>query len=81
MLHMGNDNMDQYFAPIWITCIDESMLFLSNNYTCPGFMFVPQKPWPFWKNYHIICCMLSVILLGIEIVEGKDRPKGLGKPA
>ena len=65
MLCMWNDNTDQYFATVWITCLDDSMTFWSNNFTCPGFMFVPQKPWQFGNKYHTICCGLSGILFGI----------------
>ena len=74
MLLMCNENMDQYFTPGWITCLDESMSFWSNNYTCPGFMLVPQKPWPFGNKYHNICCRLLGVLFGIELVEEKDWP-------
>ena len=31
--------------------------------------------WPFGNEYHSICCGTSGIMFGIEMVEGKDRPK------
>ena len=62
-LGMWNKNMDQYFTPIWITYLYKSFSFWSNSYNFPGFMFVPWKPWTFGKEYHIICCRLSVIYL------------------
>ena len=64
--------MNETFQPGWITCLDESMLACTNKFTCPGFMFVPQKPLPFQNEYHTICCGLSGILFGLDLVEGKD---------
>ena len=64
--------MNEKFQPGWIACLDESMSTWTNKFTCPGFMFVPQKPWPFGNEYHTICCGLSGILFGLELVEGKD---------
>jgi hypothetical protein len=37
----------------WISCLDESTSTWANKYTCPGYMFVPRKPWPFGTEYHI----------------------------
>jgi Transposase IS4 len=70
-----NENMYQCFTPGWITCLDESMSTWTNKYTCPGFMFVPRKPWPFGNEWHTICCGLTGILFAVELVEGKDHPK------
>ena len=50
----------------------------TNKFTCPGFMFVPRKPWPFGKEYHTVCCCSSGIMWGIDLVEGKDHPQQLG---
>jgi hypothetical protein len=47
------------------------MLGWTNEYTCPGFIFVPQKPHPFGNEWHSICG----IIFGIELVEVKDQPK------
>ena len=69
-----NKNTNENFKPGWVTCLDESMSTWTNKYTCPGFMFVPRKPWPFGNEYHSICCGVSGIMFGIEIVEGKDEP-------
>ena len=80
MLLMWNESMDQYFSHAWITCLDESILFCSNNYTCPWFMFVSWKPCPFGNKYHSICLRLLGVLFGIYSVEGKEWPKDLGKP-
>ena len=41
MLDCWNSNMANNFEPSWINCIDESMSKWVNEYTCPGFMFVP----------------------------------------
>ena len=50
MLDCWNKNMVNNFVPSWINCIDESMSKRVNEYTCPGLMFVPQKPWPFGND-------------------------------
>ena len=75
-----NDNMENVFKTGYITCLDESMSSWMNRWTCPGWMFVPRKPRPFGNEYHTICCGLSGILFGMELVEGKDRPKELPSP-
>ena len=49
MLEEWNKNMATNFVPSWINC-DESMSKWLNEYTCPGFMFVPHKPWPFGEQ-------------------------------
>lgn len=69
-----NENMVKNFVSSWITCLDESMMKWINEYTCPGFMFVPRKPWPFGNEWHTICCADSGIMFGVELVEGKDSP-------
>ena len=81
MLHMLKENMEKYLTDIWITCLDKYMLFWFNNYTCPGFMFIPCKAWTFGNEYHTIYCGLLGILFGLELVKGKNCPKELGKPA
>ena len=68
------DNMRDVFVPSWISCLDESMSPWHNPFTCPGFIFVPRKPHPFGNEYHSICCGLSGIMFGVELVEGKDTP-------
>ena len=66
--------MMEQFTPSWVSCLDESMSTWTNNYSCPAWMFVPCKPWPFGNEYHKVCCSLSGILWQMEIVEGKDAP-------
>ena len=72
--------MQQNFTPGYVNCPDESMSVWTNKFTCPGFMFVPRKPWPFGNEYHSMCCCTSGIMWGIEMVEGKDHPQQLGCP-
>ena len=88
MLRAWNENMDEEFVASWISCLDESISKWLNKWTCPGFMFVPRKPWPCGNEYHSICCSISGVMYRIEIVEGKDAPpedrarrqyNGLGK--
>ena len=69
-----NTNMTEIFTPSWVSCLDESMSPWNNSWTCPGWMFVPRKPHPFGNEYHSICCAETMIMYGIEIVEGKDTP-------
>ena len=60
-----------------MNCIDESMSKWVNEYTCPGFMFVPCKPWSFGNEYHDAGCAESDIIWSLELWEGKDRPPQL----
>ena len=41
MLDWWNKNMANNFVLSWINCINEIMSKWVNEYTCPGFMFVP----------------------------------------
>ena len=79
MIDVWQTNMNEIFSPWFMNCLDESMSIWSNKFTCPGFMFVPRKPWPFGNEYHIVCCCSSGIMWGIELVEGKDWPPELGQ--
>ena len=74
MVEEWNKNMAEQFTPSWVSCLDESMSPWMNKYTCPGWMFVPRKPYPFGNDYHSVCCSMSGIMWGIELVEGKDAP-------
>ena len=78
MLSLWNKNMGTQFSSAWINCIDESMSKWVNEYTCPGFMYVPCKPWPFGNEYHDAGCADSDIIWAIDLREGKDRPASLG---
>jgi len=70
-----NKNMSQEFSPGWVTCLDESMSPWYSQFSCPGFMFVPRKPWPFGNEWHTIACGISKVLFRVELVQGKDFPK------
>ena len=74
VLEAWNSNMTEQFTPSWVSCLDESMSTWTNKYSCPGWMFVPRKPWSFGNEYHTVCCSLSGILWQMELVEGKDSP-------
>ena len=54
MIEAWNENMQNNFKPGHFVCLDESMSTWTNMHTCPGFMFVPQKPWPFGNEYHTV---------------------------
>ena len=88
MIWCWNLNMRQVFSPSWVSCLDESMSIWFNWWTCPGGMFVPQKPHPFGNKYHTVACGLSNILYQMELVEledaleqmrHKEQEKELGK--
>ena len=66
--------MTEQFTPSWVSGMDEYMSTWTIKYSCPGWMFVPSKPWPFGNEYHTVCCSLSGILLQMELIEGKDSP-------
>ena len=68
-----NKNMATNFVPSWINCINESMSKWLNEYTCPGFMFIPCKPWPFGNEYHDAGYTDSNIIWSLEVREGKDQ--------
>ena len=72
VLEAWNSNMTEQFTPSWVSCLDESMSTWTNKYSCPGWMFVPRKPWPFGNEYHTVCCSLSGTLWQMELAEGKD---------
>ena len=38
------------------------------------------KPHPFVNDRHTIACGLSTVMCFAEIVEGRDRPGGRGRP-
>jgi Transposase IS4 len=73
-----NANMAANFSPGWVTCLDESMMTWTNQFTCPGFMLVPRKPHPFGNEWHSICDGITGIMFAVEIVEGKDAPPERG---
>ena len=77
ILEAWNANMTEQFTPSWVSCLAESMSTWTNKYSCPGWMFMPRKPWPFGNEYHTVCCSLSGILWQMELVEGKDAPSQL----
>ena len=52
----------------WANCLDESMSIWTNKFSCPGFMFIPRKPWPFGNKYHTVCCCCATgIMWGIDL--------------
>ena len=77
MFDCWDKNMAKMFLPSWMNCIDESMSKWVNEYTCPGFMFVPRKPWSFGNEYHDAGCGESDIIWSLELWEGKDWPPQL----
>ncbi len=70
--------MLEVFVPSWISGLDESMSYWTNIYSCPGFMFVSKKAWPFDKEWHSICCAVGGVMYDIELVQGKNHPHQMG---
>ena len=79
LIDAWNKNMGEMFIPSWINTIDESMSKWLNEYTCPGFMCVPRKPWRFGNEYHDAGCALSDIIWQVDLREGKDCLRHLGE--
>jgi hypothetical protein len=59
-------------------CLNESMSIWFSRWTCPGWVFCPQKPHDKGNEYHSACCGLTGVMFSIELVEGKDRSPDLG---
>ena len=74
MIDAWNKRMSKNFSPSWINTIDESISKWINEFTCPGFMYVPRKPWPFGNEYHDAGCADSDIIWQVDLREGKDCP-------
>ena len=79
MIGAWNDNMTRNFSPSGKNCLDKSKSKWLNEFTCPGFMFVPCKPWSFGNEWHDIGCADTNIIWQLEICEGKDQPKEIPK--
>ena len=43
-----------------------------NEFTCPGFMFVPCKPWSFGNEWHDIGCADTNIIWQLEIARKRS---------
>ena len=71
--------MATQFTPSWINAIDESMSKWLNEYTCPGFMCIPRKPWKFGNEYNDAGCAMSDVIWQVNLCEGKDHPQHMDK--
>ena len=78
LIDAWNANMPHNVSPSWINAIDKSMSKWVSEYTCPGFMYIPHKPWPFGSEYQDAGCADSDIIWQVDLREGKDRPTDLG---
>jgi len=68
---------DRNFSCSFVACLDETMSLWLNRWTCPGWTFVPRKPWSMGNEYHTMCCGVTSIIFSIDLVEGSDRPREL----
>ena len=74
LISAWNANIKVESLPSWINAIDESMSKWLNEYTCPGFMYVPRKPWKFGNESHDAGCCSSDVIWSVNLREGKDCP-------
>ena len=74
LLAAWNENISNNFICSFVACLDESMSKSLNQWTTPGFIVCPMKPWPFGNECHTIACGVTGILFQLELVEGKDEP-------
>ena len=44
LISAWNEHMQTIFVAAWALCLDESMSFWNNRWTCPGWVFCPRKP-------------------------------------
>ena len=77
LINAFNRHTQTCFSPGWVNCLDKSTSVWTNQWTCPGWMFVPRKSHPMGNEYHSMCIGLSGVMYSIELVEGKDRPQQL----
>ena len=70
MFKQWNDQMAGIFLCAWVICLDKLMLIWHNKWTCPSWVFCPQKPHSFGNEYHTACCALSKIMFMIEWSRG-----------
>lgn len=68
----------QLVAPGRVLCLDESMMTFDSS-RIPCFMYVPRKPHPAGNEIHTLADGNTGIILRMELVEGKDRPKERGE--
>ena len=52
--------MEQEYGHKLLTQLDklhrQEHVQMVNEFTCPGFTYVPRKPWPFGNEYHDAGC-------------------------
>ncbi len=81
MIDGFNDHYIKKYAPGWISCTEESMIYWLNKY-CPDLMCVPVKPHAFGNEYQTICdgdiSKGAPTMFCMKLIEGKDWPTQLG---
>ena len=65
--------MEKDFAPVCVSCLDESISPWNNKCTCPDWVFLPRKSLLIGNEYHSICFYHGGIMWAVELVEGRDR--------
>ena len=68
-----NANVTKVFEPSWVSVLYKIMQEWISKYTCPAWVYVGRKPYPFGNERHTIACGLSTIMWFAEIVEGIDE--------
>jgi hypothetical protein len=74
-----NDNMEFAYTPGELLVLDESVMRWLTQRTCPGWMFLPRKPWPFGGESHTIADKANNVIFRLGYSEGRDRPTGTRK--
>ena len=73
MVKEWNDHITSISLASWVICLNKSMSIWHSRWTCPGWVFCPWNPHPFWNECHTSCCALSWIFI-VELVEIKAHP-------
>ena len=74
-----NSNIAGNFYLSWFIVMYESINEWIYLFTFTRWMFFPHNPYPFGKEYHTSVCALSKIIYCVDIVEGKDQERRMGR--
>ena len=61
LVEVWNAKMSTNFIPGLISCLGESMMIWKNKFGTV-WVVLPRKPYPFGKDWHTICCAMSVVV-------------------
>lgn len=76
-----NKHIQDVFLASWLVYLDESMSILWCQEVHASWICVLSKQaMAFGNVWNTIACLLCMIILWVELVEGKDRPKEMPEP-